>query len=90
VDSKAYLLKVSKYIELNSVRARMVNHPAEYPWSCYRHNAIGKIIKLVTSHPLYNALGKDSKERQVNYRALFKDNRIADYTLEEISSAANK
>ncbi|MFT4671547.1 MAG: putative transposase [Pseudohongiellaceae bacterium] len=90
VDSEAYLLKVSKYIELNPVRARMVNHPAEYPWSSYRHNAIGKIIKLVTSHPLYNALGKDSKERQVNYRALFKDNQIAGYTLEEIRSAANK
>jgi putative transposase len=39
---------------------------------------------------LYNALGKDSKERQVNYRALFKDNQIAGYTLEEIRSAANK
>jgi putative transposase len=42
VDSEAYPLKVSKYIELNPVRARMVNHPAEYLWSSYRHNAVGK------------------------------------------------
>lgn len=81
---------VSRYIELNPVRARMVNHPAEYPWSSYRHNAVGKSIKLVTPHPLYNALGNDPKERQVSYRKLFKDNKIEDYTLEDIRSAANK
>ena len=33
VDSEKYFLLVSRYIELNPVRANMVKHPAEYPWS---------------------------------------------------------
>lgn len=33
VDSEKYFLLVSRYIELNPVRANMVEHPAEYPWS---------------------------------------------------------
>jgi putative transposase len=35
VDSKTYFLTVSRYIELNPVRAKMVSHPAKYPWSSY-------------------------------------------------------
>jgi REP element-mobilizing transposase RayT len=31
VDSDNYFLLVSRYIELNPVRAHMVLHPAEYP-----------------------------------------------------------
>ncbi len=31
VDSANYFLTVSRYIELNPVRAGMVEHPAEYP-----------------------------------------------------------
>jgi putative transposase len=34
-----YVLGCYRYIELNPVRANMVNHPAEYRWSCYRANA---------------------------------------------------
>ncbi|MCF8198071.1 MAG: hypothetical protein K9J42_04850 [Sulfuritalea sp.] len=30
-----------RYFELNPVRAAMVEHPAEYPWSSYRVNARG-------------------------------------------------
>ncbi len=33
VSSEHYFLLVSRYIELNPVRADMVAHPAEYPWS---------------------------------------------------------
>jgi len=45
VDSEDYLLTVSRYIELNPVRADMVDHPAEYPWSSYRGNSMGKEIR---------------------------------------------
>ena len=40
VDSDNYFLIVSRYIELNPVRAAMVAHPAEYTWSSYQHNVI--------------------------------------------------
>lgn len=64
VDSEAFALTCYRYIELNPVRANMVTHPAEYPWSSYRQNALGLEDKLVTSHYLYDALG--NSDRRVN------------------------
>ena len=45
VDSENYLLTVYRCIELNPVRAGMVTHASEYPWSSYRGNALGKSIQ---------------------------------------------
>ena len=36
VDRDAYLLEVCRYVELNPVRAHMVNQPAQWQWSSYR------------------------------------------------------
>lgn len=35
VDGDAYLLEVSRYVDLNPVRARMVQHPSDWKWSSY-------------------------------------------------------
>jgi len=50
----------------------MVADPAEYRWSSYRCNALGRTDKLITPHPQYLALGADAGLRQSAYRALFK------------------
>jgi putative transposase len=89
VDSENYFLLVSRYIELNPVRAGMVNHPAEYPWSSYRGNALDFDIGLLTTHNCYEALGVNDDERQNAYRALF-DYYIEDLALQEIRDATNK
>jgi putative transposase len=89
VDSDNYFLLVSRYIELNPVRANMVGHPAEYPWSSYQCNALDKNIKLLTAHPCYNALGQTAQERKVAYVALFKHH-IPEISLTEIRDATNK
>ena len=89
VDSDNYFLTVSRYIELNPVRAGMVAHPAEYLWSSYQHNALGKPIELITPHLLYQALAKTDKTRQKRYTALF-DKMIPDDTLEEIRHSINR
>ena len=89
VDSDNYFLLVSRYIELNPVRAGMVEHPSEYPWSSYHKNALGTAIKLITPHYCYQSLGKTESLRQENYQSLF-DNRIPDYTMKEITDAVNK
>ena len=67
----------------------MVAHPAEYPWSRYQYNALGKPIELITPHFLYQALAKTQKTRQKRYTALF-DKMIPDYTLEEIRHSINR
>ena len=89
IDTEAYLLTCYRYIELNPVRAGMVEHPAEYPWSSYRRNAAGIPDNLVTDHDVYSALAPDGHGRQVAYRALF-DAQIPVAALEAIREAANK
>jgi putative transposase len=72
VEPDTYLLACQRYIELNPVRAAMVDDPAQYRWSSYRSNGLGQPDPRLTPHPLYLALGRNDKERQTAYRALFK------------------
>jgi len=71
VDSERYLLTCMRYIELNPVRAGMVELPADYCWSSYRCNALGNLDGVTQPHPLYTAMGKDTVTRQGAYRAAF-------------------
>jgi len=78
-----------RYIELNPVRAVMVSHPSEYPWSSYRHNALVQPDELATPHLEYRSLGKTEEERKAAYRQLFK-HRIPETRIVEIREATNK
>ena len=55
-QEESYLLTCQRYIELNPVRAGMVEHPAEYLWSSYRANAQGEPNPLLSPHPHYWSL----------------------------------
>jgi putative transposase len=59
-------------IELNPVRTEMVEDPAHYRWTSYCANGLGQVDARLTQHALYQALGRSDKERQANYRALFR------------------
>jgi putative transposase len=72
IDSETYFLACCRYIELNPVRARMVDHPRAYKWSSFRAHADGRHDPLVSDHPLYRALGRSHAARQKTYRALFR------------------
>ena len=89
VDSERYLLTCYRYVELNPVRASMVAHPSDYPWSSYCCNALGHSNSLITSHEQYLKLGKRETERRAAYRALFKAH-ISEQQLHEIREATNK
>ena len=71
-QEESYLLACQRYIELNPVRAGMVEHPAEYRWSSYRANAQGESDALIQPHAVYGALGPDAASRQAAYRELFR------------------
>ena len=71
IDSEAYLLTCSRYIECNPVRAGLVAEPGDYRWSSYGANGLGAADPLVQPHGLYRALGGAPAERQATYRALF-------------------
>lgn len=73
IESDAYLIICQKYIELNPVRAQMVQNPWDYYWSSYQANALGKKISGLTPHDLYLRLGRNAQERMLAYKDLFKD-----------------
>jgi putative transposase len=78
IDSEEYLLSCMRYIELNPVRAGMVQKPIDYRWSSFRGNATQYIDKLITPHALYRKLSQDYQDTQFIYRELFRDALKAD------------
>jgi putative transposase len=70
IEDEGYLLQVYRYIELNPVRAKMVESTADYKWSSYCVNALGKESTLCSPHYLYLQLHKNKEERLVAYKKL--------------------
>ena len=89
VQSQIYFLQCQKYIELNPVRAGMVSDPAEYAWSSYQCNALGKKVRMCTPHEEYLALANSSFKRQEVYRSLFRAYED-DELIREIRTSVNK
>lgn len=71
LESENYFLTCMRYIEMNPVRAGMVEQPAQYRWSSYTANAQGIDNAIIQSHAVYLTLGKTLEERQMAYRGLF-------------------
>lgn len=88
VQDEPYLFACHRYIELNPVRAGIVEEHAFYPWSSYRANAQGEKCKLLSPHHLYESLGSTSMERQFAYRELFR-NELDHGVIDEIRDATN-
>lgn len=89
IDSDTYALLCYRYIELNPVRANMVQHPSECPWSSYRANALGHYDALITPHYMYYSLGQDDATRQTQYRSLF-TGQIDEMSLSQMREATNR
>jgi putative transposase len=89
VQAETYLLACQRYIELNPVRAAMVDDPAHYRWSSYRANALGRADARLTPHGLYLALGRNDKDRQAAYRVLFRSH-LDRATIDDIRLALNQ
>ena len=72
VDAEDYLLACYRYIELNPVRANMVEQPIEYRWSSYAVNCGFKPRKNLVMHEVYSRLGITDEARYFAYRELFR------------------
>jgi putative transposase len=66
VQAETYLLACQRYIELNPVRAAMVDDPAHYRWSSYRHHALGQpsTVLTPTRSTRRSALGRKNGSRR--------------------------
>ncbi len=78
VDSDRYLLTVYRYIELNPVRAAMVESPEHYRWSNARANLNVWHDPLVTPHRLFLGIASTVAERAIVYRRLLDEGTNAD------------
>ena len=89
VESESYLIHVYRYIELNPVRAGMVSDPADYSWSSYQCNGLGKESGLRTPHSVYLAISSDKENCLEVYQDLFKAHVEGDL-LKDIRDSVNK
>ncbi len=71
VTSDAYVLACYQYIELNPVRAGMVEHPDRYRWSSHRANTGADPFPFLTAHPSYLALASARRDAVTAYRSRF-------------------
>jgi len=67
ISKDNYLLACGRYIELNPVRAKMVDDPKDYKYSSYNFYANGKYDEIVDYHPIYMELSDNEKERRKKY-----------------------
>ena len=67
----------------------MVDDPAHYRWSSYRHNALGQPDPRITPHRLYALITSTDKARQTAYRALFRT-ALDDEAINDIRLALNQ
>ena len=88
VDTEAYMLKCYRYIELNPVRANVVDGPDDYLWSSYAANALGVDNVMLTPHAVYRRLGKTKENRCFAYRQIVSQ-ALDDRELEAIRLAAH-
>ena len=87
-QDEGYVLACYRYIELNPVRADMVDHPGEYSWSSYATNAQGLHNPIITPHTRYMSLADTWSDRYKAYRALFRSHMEANL-VDEIRHATN-
>ncbi len=68
IQSDAYLLACSRYVELNPVRAMMVDVPEGYQWSSYQTKIGLKENKQLDIDTCYLSLGSTTEQRQERYQ----------------------
>lgn len=68
LESERYWFRCLRYVELNPVRAGLVDSPETYSWSSHHAHARGEHNPLLSQHPLYVALGATPLARQQAWR----------------------
>ena len=70
VETEAYLLTLQRYIELNPVRAGIVETPERYKWSSAKDHLAPVGNSLIVDHEMYVRLGATPSARAIAYVSL--------------------
>lgn len=68
IDMDEYLLACCRYVELNPVRARIVDEPGKYRWSSYKYKVGTEPRDWLDEDPSYLGLGSTAEERTERYK----------------------
>jgi putative transposase len=80
IQNGIYLLQCGRYIEVNPVKAGIVNKPEDYLWSSYKKYAINEENQIVDYNPEFIGLSENSELRIKKY---------ADFVLDGIKDKRN-
>jgi putative transposase len=78
IGNDIYFIQCGKYIELNPVRAGLVEKPEDYKWSSYTHYANSERNKIITDDIFYQDFGPTDAEKQKKYAELILPEAVAD------------
>lgn len=67
IETDAYLLQCCRYVDLNPVKARMVEHASHYPWSSCAAKVGHTTCNWLDLDPMYQQLGNNHAERAQRY-----------------------
>lgn len=73
INKNEYLLACCRYIELNPVRAGIVDVPEKYEWSSIGEKIGQKRNRITNVDPCFKGLGDTDKERISSYKKWIKD-----------------
>jgi hypothetical protein len=73
VQTDAYLAEVAAYIDLNAPRARMVAHPADYPWCGYKAIVGAKRDAIVDATEVLEQFSDNPARARLLYRAFVEE-----------------
>jgi putative transposase len=80
-ESESYLLELSRYVNLNPVRAHMVDRPEQYRWSSYRAKIGLEEAPAWLSMQALDSFGTDRKDAERKYGQFVEAKVGVEYTI---------
>lgn len=68
IDTDAYLLACCRYVDLNPVRAALVETPESYRWSGFRGRIGMALDPMLDEHSVLESLGTSNAQRALAYK----------------------
>lgn len=89
IESDRYLLACIRYVDLNPVRAKIVEKPEDFRWSSYRARVGLSDCDWLDADPCFRALADDQHNRQMRYRE-FVERGVREQELQFIREAVQR
>jgi len=90
IEDETYFLRCGIYIELNAVRAGLVNNPRQWKYCSVRTYIGNEKNNLVDISPVYLSLGRDKKENVEEYKQMLYSERLRTNQIQQAIKNKNR